>query len=123
MGAHQGRVRTQAKKAYDRNPCLAHRIIYVHTYLLSKLWYTAQLLPVTQTHIQQPSTAVNWYMWIGAIFRITTATLQRSRRKWGMALANIAAKCRALLLCCLYLQGKNERLVTSTWLRYWDLTV
>jgi len=36
-----GNVRVQAVKAYDRDPCLAHRIQYVHNCLLSKLWCTA----------------------------------------------------------------------------------
>ena len=44
-----GKVRTQAKKAYDRDPCLARRIQYVHNCLKSKLWYTAQILLTHQT--------------------------------------------------------------------------
>jgi hypothetical protein len=42
-------VRVQAKKVYDRDPSLAHRIQDVHKCLLSKLWYAAQLLPISRT--------------------------------------------------------------------------
>jgi hypothetical protein len=38
-------VRAQARIAYARNLCLAHRVQYVQTYLLAKIWYLAQVLP------------------------------------------------------------------------------
>jgi hypothetical protein len=38
-------VRAQARTAYARNLCLAHRVQYVQTYLLAKVWYLAQVLP------------------------------------------------------------------------------
>ena len=37
-------VRTQARRAYSRDLNMAQRITYVQTNLLSKIWYTAQLL-------------------------------------------------------------------------------
>ena len=40
-----GKVRVPAKRAYTRGPCLATRMRYVNTFLLSKIWYTAQILP------------------------------------------------------------------------------
>jgi hypothetical protein len=39
----------------------------------------------------------------------------------GMALIDIAAKYRALLLCRMYLQGHNDWTVTAAWMRYWNL--
>jgi len=44
-----GKVRIQAKKTYDRDACLAQRMRYVKTNLLSKLWYIAQILPARRT--------------------------------------------------------------------------
>jgi hypothetical protein len=40
----------------------------------------------------------------------------------GMGLIDIAAKCRALLLCRMYPQGHNDRTITAAWMRYWKLT-
>jgi hypothetical protein len=49
-----GKVRIQAKKTHDRDACLAHRMRYVNTHLLSKLWYIAQILPAPgRTHSGQ----------------------------------------------------------------------
>jgi hypothetical protein len=117
-----GKVRMQAKKAYDRDPCLAHRIQYVHKCLLEKLWYTAQILPLARPYTQQLTTAVTWYIWKGSIFRVKLSTLQRPKRMGGMGLIDIAAKCRALLLGRVYRQGHNDKTVTAAWMRYWNLT-
>ena len=40
-----GKVRIEAKKMYDREASLAHRMRYVNTHLLSKMWYIAQIMP------------------------------------------------------------------------------
>jgi hypothetical protein len=117
-----GKVRMQAKKAYDRDPCLARRIQYVHNGLLAKLWYTAQILPLTGSYTQQLITAVTWYIWKGAVFRVKLSTLQRPKRMGGMGLIDIAAKCRALLLYRMYLQGHNDGTITVAWMLYWTLT-
>jgi hypothetical protein len=34
-----GQVTIQAKDAYSRDLCLAHRILYVHAFLLARIWY------------------------------------------------------------------------------------
>ena len=69
-------VRTQARTAYARNLCLAHRVQYVQTYLLAKIWYLAQVLPPPTCHIQQLTSICTWFIWKGATFRFPTTTLQ-----------------------------------------------
>ena len=72
-------VRAQTRLEYARHLCLAHRVQYVTTYLLSKIWYLAQALPPPARHIQQITTACTWFIWRGAIFRVPTTTLQRPK--------------------------------------------
>ena len=74
-----GRVRMQAKNAYTRDLFLAHRVRYIHTYLLAKIWYTAQIVPAPSIYVQQITTAVTRYIWKGAIFRVPVSTLQRQK--------------------------------------------
>jgi hypothetical protein len=38
-----GQVLVVARDAYNRDLCLTHRIQYVHTYLLAKIWHIAQV--------------------------------------------------------------------------------
>ena len=44
-----GTVRVQARGSYTQDPCLASRVRYVNTFLLSNIWYTAQILSVPNT--------------------------------------------------------------------------
>ena len=55
-------VRMQARQAYARHLCLAHRVEYVKTYLLSKIWYLAQVLQPPTRHIQQFPTTCTWFI-------------------------------------------------------------
>ena len=73
-------VRLQAREAYTRDLDLAQRIQYVHTYLLAKLWYSAQVLPAPSMHICQIVSAVAWF-----ICRVPHSTLQKKRRRAGGA--------------------------------------
>ena len=56
-------VRLQAHEAYTCDLDLAQRIQYVHTYLLAKLWYTAQVLLAPSVQIHQIVSAVAWFIW------------------------------------------------------------
>jgi hypothetical protein len=69
-----GKVRIQAKKTYDRDACLAHRMRYVNTHLLCKLRCIAP-----RTYTQRVKAAIAWYIWKGAVFKIPITTLQRQK--------------------------------------------
>jgi hypothetical protein len=43
-----GNVRALARDVYDTDLCLTRRIQYVHTYLTSKIWHTAQNVPASK---------------------------------------------------------------------------
>jgi len=78
-----GKVRTQATDTYERDLSLSHRISYVQAYLLAKLWHTAT------TFTRQLSTAIVWYIWKGATFRVPISTLQNPKRQGGLGLIDI----------------------------------
>ena len=116
-----GLVKTQAKDCYLRDLCLTHRILYVHVYLLARLWYLAQVLPAPRLCIQQITTAVTYFIWRGATFRVPISTLQSRRTDGGLELLDIAAKCRALLLSRMHVQGARPGSVMAACLRNWGL--
>ena len=103
-----GKVRAQAKRALTRGPCLAARIRYVNTFLLSEIWYTAQILPAPNKYAQL-TTAIAWY------------TLQRPQQMGGWEIPDIEAKCTALLYR-MYLQGQWNATVIAAWLQTWNRT-
>jgi hypothetical protein len=74
------KVRAHAKEAYTTGPFLADRLKYANTYLLSKIWYTAQIISVPNSTVQQLQTAITLYIWKGAILRLPTTILQKPKR-------------------------------------------
>jgi hypothetical protein len=70
-------VRIQARDTYGRDLNLSQRIQYVQTYLLAKLWHAAQIFPLPKECSRQIVSAIAWFIWQGAIFRVPVSTLQR----------------------------------------------
>jgi hypothetical protein len=74
-------VRAQAIRTYTRKLCLAQRVQYVNTFILEKLWYTAQILPQYPRCVQQLATICNCFIWQGAIFRVPADTLHQPKQR------------------------------------------
>jgi len=72
-----GKLRALERDGYGRELFLTHRIQYVHTYLLSKIWHSAQMFPASKEYVRQLVMAITWYIWHGAAFRVPISTLQR----------------------------------------------
>jgi hypothetical protein len=85
-------VRAQARTAYARNLCLAHRVQYAKTYLLAKIWYLAQVLPTPTRDTQQLKSTCTWFIWKGAIFLVPITILQQHEELGGWSLLDIALK-------------------------------
>jgi len=116
-------VRAQARKAYARTLCLAQRVQYVHLCLLAKIWYLAQILPLTKEHVQQLTTVCTWFIWQGAIFRVPVSTLQLPNEQGGgWVLANIDAKSKTFLYARLWFLCTKNCSITKTLMRKWNLT-
>ena len=69
---------------------------------------------------QQLRVAEERYIWHGATFRLPVSTLQKPRKQEGWELPDIAVKCRALLLRCMWVHSK-EGTATAKWLKAWGL--
>ena len=109
------------RQEYLRDLCLAHRILYVHVYLLERLWHVAQVLSAPRLCVQQITAAITYFIWRGATFRVPISTLQSRQTDCGWSLLDIAATCRALLLSRMYVQGPRPDNVMAAWLHSWGL--
>jgi hypothetical protein len=105
-----------------RNLGLAHRVQYVQTYLLAKIWYLAQVLPPPTRHIQQLPSICTSFIWTGATFRVPTTTLQRPKEQGGWDLPDIALKCRTLLLGRMWTFAAQKVSATAAFFRKWNIT-
>ena len=116
------KVRMQAKNAYARVLCLAHRVLCVNICLSAKIWYTAQIFPTPNLYTRQIEIAITWYIWQGAIFRVQVSTLRRQKKQGEWDLTDIEAKCRALLLRRMWMESMRVETATTSWLKRWKLT-
>ena len=114
-------ARATAQEAYYRNLRLDKRIQFVHEYLLTKIWYSAQIFPIPNDGVRRLNTAISWFLWRGEIFRVPLCTLRRSREAGGWNLINIWAKSAALFIRRIRAQGQREGSVTADWMAKWNI--
>jgi len=114
-------VHAQTRRAYSRDLNTAQRIQYIQVYMLAKLWYTAQVLQPPSECLRQITSAVTWYVWQGAIFRVPVSTLQKRKEEEGWGLTEVTTKCRTLLITRLWLQGQRIGTLTAGWQKYWGI--
>jgi len=114
-------IRASAQDAYYRDLSLDKRIRFVHDFLLARVWYIAQIFPLTSDSMRQINTTITWFIWHGEIFRVALSTLQRERYTGGWDLVNIWAKSRALFIYSLQAQGRHERSFMGASLKSWNI--
>jgi len=113
-------VRIQARETYGKDLNLAQCIQYVQVYLLANLCHTAQVFPFPRECSRQITSAIAWFLWHGAIFRVSISTLQR-KKDGGLELCDVEAKSRALLISRMWTQGKLTGTFPAEWQEYWNL--
>ena len=70
----------------------------MQAYLLATIWRTARVFRAATTCTRQLTTAIAWYIWKGATFRVPISTLLKPKRQGGWVLIDIEAKRRAHLI-------------------------
>jgi hypothetical protein len=82
-------TRAQARITYYKELSLYKMTQYVHTYLLARAWFTAQVFPLPNNCEQQINTAITRFLWRGGIFRVPFSTLQRRKKQGEWDLINV----------------------------------
>jgi len=68
-----------------------------------------------------PPTAISWFIWKGAIFKVPLSTLQLPKEAGGTALIHIMGKCVTLFILRMEQQGQQKATFTTDWLTRWHL--
>jgi len=115
------KVKALARDVYVRDLFLTQSIQYVHTLLLSKIWHKTQIFPAAKEQERQLLTAISWYIWRDAIFRVSLSTLQRWTGDGYLGLIDVAAKCRAIFLTRFWAVVERDGSLTAECLNVWAL--
>jgi hypothetical protein len=111
------KIRASIKDFHIRQLDLQQKLRVCNVWLLSTIWYTAQLLPITDDQANQILTIIIQYIWRGSIFRVPITTLYKKATEGGLDMINIKAKCDALYLLRLTNQRQNSDTITAQWLK------
>ena len=111
-------IQGSIKDAHTRNLDLQQRIWVTNAYHLSKIWYTAQIVPITEQKAQQITTKIHQYLWAGNIFRVPASTLHRKKHEGGLDMINIKAKCCTLYITRIMKQSQQRGNITGTWIKH-----
>jgi hypothetical protein len=114
-------TRETAHKSYHRSLCLAKRIQFVRIYLFAKIWFLAQILPPTDSHIRQINGIASWFIWQGSIFRVPLTTLQRRKAEGGWGLDDVQVKCKMLLYSGMEKAKHRADSTTTLLLKEWNV--
>jgi len=115
------KIRTHTQNAYHRALNLDDRIRYINEVILATAWYTTQIYPPPKDSVRQINTAISWFIWKGAVFKVPLSTLQLPKEAGGRALIHIMAKCMTLFILRIGKQGHQTATFTTDWLTRWYL--
>ena len=77
---------------------LKQRVFVLNIFATSKLWYLAQVLPITKTTLTFLEREVGTFLWKGRLERLAMDEIVCDVMDGGLGLPNIQAKCDALFL-------------------------
>ena len=64
--------------------------------------------PPPTDSVRQMNTAISWFIWKGAIFKVPLSTLKLTKEAGGRALIHIMAKCMTLFILRMEKQGQKK---------------
>lgn len=110
-------IKITLKKHNTRNLNLIQKCWILNTFILSKIWYLAQIFPPLNRHIAQVKRTCGMFLWGGHIFKVERNQLYLDYSKGGLQLVDPEAKMKALFLKNIfYNTGSNGNFVEEKYL-------
>lgn len=95
----------------SRRLSLIEKVLILNTYMLSKLWYIAQIIPPNNVHVAQIRKITGSFLWgPSRIFKIERSQLYLHNLRGGLNLIDTDTQCKSLFIRNLLF--KNNRPVT-----------
>lgn len=83
---------------FSRRLNIVQKIWVLNTYVLSKLWYVAQLFPPDNKHIALIRKKCGNFIWKGSFYKVERKELYAPEHKGGLSLIDIESKAKALFI-------------------------
>lgn len=106
-------IRYMFSKQLTRNLNLIQKIWNINLFILSKVWYIAQIIPLPEDVAQRIELGITYYLWTGHIYKVAKSQLWKRTEQGGCGLIAVNNKSKALLIKTL-LQRKIKDKNSST---------
>merc|ERR1712055_1082840 len=116
-----GKMRKQIGVWSTRDfPTLWHREKVVSTYITSKLWYRAAILPLPRGKLDYIESKIGSFLWLGPLERVRKGTSNLTRRHGGLGLPRVSLRGKSVLgaQVCRILGGPASQQMSQL-LAYW----
>lgn len=77
---------------------LLQKVWIVNTFILSKIWYLAQVFPPNKNHLAQINASCWMFLWNRQIFKVSRNQMYLDVSKGGLSLIDPVLKCQALFV-------------------------
>lgn len=82
----------------SRHLNLIQKIWILNTFILSKIWYLAQVFPPNKVHIAQIYSSCSMFLWNNHFFTVTRNQMFLDVSDGGLGLVNVDLKSKALFI-------------------------
>lgn len=94
----QNTVRLASLGQASRRLNIIQKVWHINLFILSKVWYTAQVLPAFKKNTQTIEKYIGFYLWKGLPYRVAREQLRMPTKSGGLGLLDVYKKSTALLL-------------------------
>ncbi|KAJ4426119.1 hypothetical protein ANN_26928 [Periplaneta americana] len=91
-------IRYMFSKQLTRNLNLIQKIWNINLFILSKVWYIAQIIRLPEEVAQRIELGITYYLWTGHIYKIAKSQLWKRTEQGGCGLTAVNNKSKALLI-------------------------
>ena len=82
----------------NRRLSLYQRVAYANSCMLSKMWYTAHIYPLTESYAKEINKIIFQYIWGGRYEPIRRSTVYRSKKEGGLGIVNSMCKSKSIMI-------------------------
>lgn len=81
-----------------RSMDLIQRVWFVNMFVMSKVWYTAQIISTDKVMYQKFEQLIGRFVWSGCLYRVARNQLRLPFRSGGLNLVDVEKKCKSLFV-------------------------
>ena len=112
------KMKKHCNMLHSRKLTLHQRVIYANACILSKMWYTSHIYPLTDKYSKEANTTLFNYIWGGRYEPIKRATLYRPKDEGGLAIVNCLNKAKTIMVSSFIKSYVHEHYRNSIMLHY-----